>query len=69
MPQRDAVGRPVQQPATKHACLPMPMPISNAGVAAARKAPAGSPVTPVRCPVNRTVVVKGSQSGRYVVGG
>jgi hypothetical protein len=47
----------------------MPMPISNAGVAAARKAPAGSPVTPVRCPVNRTVVVKGSQSGRYVVGG
>src|SRR6185437_1574906 len=43
IPHRDAVGRPVQQPAQKQACRPMPIPISSAGVAAARKAPFGTP--------------------------
>src|ERR1700746_3563104 len=43
IPPRDAVGRPVQQPAQKQACRPMPIPISSAGVAAARKAPFSTP--------------------------
>src|ERR1700751_2383052 len=43
IPHRDPVARPVQQPAQKQACRPMPIPISSAGVAAARKAPFGTP--------------------------
>jgi len=43
MPQREAVGRPVQQPAQKHPGRPIAMPISTAGAVTLKYTPAGIP--------------------------